>query len=66
MIDYCAFSNEHKCIKWLDYQLTKHKLEEAEELCHLNWVEIQRQQEYIDILKNILKQHDIDVPKGVF
>ena len=41
MEDYCAFSQDHKCPKWEDYMLTRHELEEAERLCHGNWIEIQ-------------------------
>ena len=41
MTDYCAFSKDHKCIKWTDYELLRHELEEADELCHNNWTEIQ-------------------------
>ena len=38
MIDnnYCAFSKDHKCIQWMDYELTRHELAEANELCHGN------------------------------
>lgn len=62
MNDYCAFSQNHKCIKWLDYELSQMELEEADELCHGNWVEIQHLREYIDILQKILHEHDIEVP----
>ena len=34
MTDYCAFSKDHKCIKFTDYEITRHELEEADELCH--------------------------------
>jgi hypothetical protein len=47
MNDYCAYSKNHKCIKWVDYELTRMELEEADELCHGNWIEIQRLREYI-------------------
>lgn len=47
MTDYCAFSKDHKCIKWTDYELLRHELEEADELCHNNWTEIQHLWEYI-------------------
>ena len=30
MENYCAFSKNHKCIKWNDYIITKHELEEAD------------------------------------
>ena len=41
MSDYCAFSKNHKCIKWSDYQLLLQELEDTDELCHGNWIEIQ-------------------------
>lgn len=62
MNNYCAFSKDKKCVKWLDYQLTRHELEEADELCHGNWIEIQRQQKYIELLETILIAHGIEVP----
>jgi hypothetical protein len=62
MNDYCAFSKDHKCIKWTDYQITCHELEEADELCHGNWIEIQKLNDYIEVLTNLLKENDIDYP----
>lgn len=50
MTNYCAFSRNHQCIKWTDYELLRSELEEADELCHGNWIEIQRLQAYIDHL----------------
>ena len=40
MENYCAFSKGHTCLKWLDYMLTLHELEEADALCHENWIKI--------------------------
>ena len=62
MNDYCAFSHNHKCLKWDDYELTRHELEEADNMCHGNWIEIQRLYDYIDKLKAILDRNDIDYP----
>lgn len=59
MEDYCAFSKDHKCLKWDDYELTRHELEEADALCHGNWIEIQKLYEYIEKLKSILKENNI-------
>ena len=42
MENYCAFSKNHTCLKWLDYVITRQELEEADSLCHGNWIEIQR------------------------
>ena len=62
MNDYCAFSKNKKCIKWEDYQLTRHELEEADELCHGNWIEIQHLRDYIDQLQRLLTEHGIEIP----
>ena len=62
MSNYCAFSKDHKCIKWTDYQLLLFELEEADALCHGNWIEIQHLREYIDLLQTTLKEHGIAVP----
>lgn len=32
MDNYCAFSEDHKCLKLEDYELTRHELEEADNL----------------------------------
>lgn len=62
MNDYCAFSQDHKCIKWNDYVITRYELEEADSLCHGNRIEIQKLRDYIDLLTNILKENGIDYP----
>ena len=62
MADYCAFSRDHRCIKWVDYELTRLQLDEADQLCHGNWIEIQRLRAYIDILRAILDENKIEYP----
>ncbi|WP_026661378.1 mobility-associated LCxxNW protein [Butyrivibrio sp. AC2005] len=62
MLDYCAFSKDHKCIKWEDYQITLQEIEEADSLCHGNWIEIEKQYNYILELQAILDEHGIDYP----
>lgn len=63
MDDYCAFSNDHKCLKWADYEITRHELEEADQLCHGNWIELQKLYDYIGELTSILKEHNITYPE---
>lgn len=63
MDDFCAFSQDHKCLNWEDYELTRHELEEADNLCHGNWIEILRLQVYIDKLKDILDKNGIEYPE---
>ena len=62
MPDYCAFSKDHKCIKWEDYQIMLQEIEEADSLCHGNWIEIEKQYNYILELQKILDEHGIDYP----
>lgn len=63
MDDYCAFSKSHKCIKWADYALTRFELEEEDALCHGNWIEIQKKNEYISVLQELLSSHGISYPE---
>ena len=63
MENYCAFSRNHKCLKWMDYELTRHELEEADALCHGNWIEIQRLYKKIDMLETLLKDAGIAIPE---
>ena len=62
MTDYCAFIKDHKCIKWTDYELLRHELEEADELCHNNWTEIQHLWEYIGQLQALLIKNGREIP----
>ena len=41
MKNHCAFSKNHSCPLWTDYELTCYELEEANSLCHGNWIEIE-------------------------
>ena len=62
MDNYCAFSQKHKCLKWMDYELTRMELEEADSLCHENWIEIQRLYKRIAILETLLNDAGIEIP----
>ena len=62
MNDYCAFSISHKCLKWTDYELTRYELEEADELCHCNQIEIQKLNDYIELLQSLLDKNEIEYP----
>lgn len=62
MDNYCAFSKNHTCIQWTDYLLTRQELEEANTLCHGNWIEIERQYQYIKTLQKILDMNHIPYP----
>ena len=62
MKNHCAFSKNHSCPLWTDYELTCYELEEAYSLCHGNWIEIERQYKYIQTLQKILSDNDIPYP----
>ena len=62
MKNHCAFSKNHSCPLWTDYELTCYELEEANSLCHGNWIEIERQYKYIQTLQKILSENDIPYP----
>lgn len=62
MTDYCAFTKNRKRVKWVDYEITRQELEEADELCHGNWIEIQHLRDYIDFLQELLHDNGIEVP----
>lgn len=65
MNNYCAFSKGHQCLKWTDYEITRYQLEEADELCHGNWIEIESLQKRVDFLKALLEKNGIPIPDGV-
>ena len=62
MKNHCAFSKNHSCPLWTDYELTCYELEQANSLCHGNWIEIERQYKYIQTLQKILSDNDIPYP----
>lgn len=63
MENHCAFSNDHKCILWLDYEIARQELEECHTLCHRNWIEIERKYKYIQKLRHLLDKHGIPYPE---
>ena len=63
MENYCAFSKDHKCILWLDYEIARQELEECHTLCHRNWIEIERKYKYIQKLRHLLDKHGIPYPE---
>lgn len=64
MNNYCAFSKDHQCLKWTDYEITRYQLEEADELCHGNWIEIESLQKRVDFLESLLEKNGIPFPDG--
>ena len=60
MNDPRTFCKDHICIKWTD-ELLRYKLEEASDVCHGNWIEIQHQREYTAQLQELLTRYGIAV-----
>lgn len=50
----------------MDYILTRQELEEADELCHGNWIEIQKLQERIIALERLLQEAGIEIPDKTY
>ena len=63
MSDRCPLSQKQICPNWIDYEVTKCELEEADELCQLNWQEIQKLKNYISELQFILSTNEIAYPE---
>ena len=63
MENYCAFSKDHECILWLDYEITRQELEECHTLCHGNWIEIEHKYKYIQELKHLLDERGFTYPE---
>lgn len=62
MENYCTYSNNHKCVLWTDYEVTRYELSEANVLCHENWNEIQHKEKYIKLLQKRLSDNGIAYP----
>ena len=55
MSKMCPFIHRHVCDIWTDYSISRVALDEAEELCHSNWLEIMALRDRIDLLESALK-----------
>lgn len=53
-------------IKWQDYVLTRLELEECDELCHGNWIEIESLQRQVAFLKKLLEENRIVLPDDYY
>lgn len=61
-----VFSKGHHCIKWQDYVSARLELEECDELCHGNWIEIESLQRQVDFLKKLLEENSIVLPDDYY
>lgn len=61
-MNYCAFSKNHRCVKYMDYMLTRFELQDIDQMCHGNWIEIERKYAYIKLLEEALQLNGIPLP----
>lgn len=61
MSKQCTYRGNHSCDIWIDYQVTLDALDEADELCSMNWEEIKYLQSYIEHLEMLLKEAGIAI-----
>ena len=66
MNNYCAFGKGHHCIKWQNYVSARIELEECDELCHGNWIEIESLQRQVHFLKKLLEENSIILPDDYY
>ena len=49
-----------------DYVSVRLELEECDELCHGNWIEIESLQRQVDFLKKLLEENSIVLPDDYY
>ena len=62
MSDKCPYNECCRCYIWLDYQVCRLALEDAEELANENWKEIDYLLNRVDFLEKLLEDSGIDIP----
>ena len=62
MINECPFNN-NKCALWIDYQVAQVALQDAEELCSSNWIEISYLLDRVKLLESLLNENGINIPE---
>ena len=62
MSKQCPFIDNQYCDIWLDYDITKDELKQANELLHSNWKEITYLYDRIDQLEKYIKSIGGTVP----
>ena len=62
MIKECPF-NFKNCDIWIDYQIARVSLQEAEELCSSNWKEINYLMNRVKLLEELLINAGINIPE---
>lgn len=59
----CQCDKNHYCDIWMDYQVSLHSLQEAEELSHQNWREIQRLHDRVCQLEAFIQAEGLPLPE---
>lgn len=61
VINEYPFNYNSKCDLWIDYQVARATLQEAEELCTSNWNEISYLLDRVKLLESLLKENGINI-----
>lgn len=59
----CQCDKKHYCDVWMDYQVSLHSLQEAEEVSHQNWLEIQHLHDRICQLETLIRADGLPLPE---
>lgn len=59
----CQCDKNHSCDIWMDYQISLHSLQEAEELSYQNWLEIQHLRDRICQLETFIRTEGLPFPE---
>lgn len=59
----CQCTVNRNCEIWTDYQVALLSLEEAEELSHLNWIEIQHLHDRVCQLEKYIRDQGLPLPE---
>lgn len=63
MNDKCPFKDKGYCDIWIDYIVIKDEYSECNKLLHLNWKEITRLYERIDVLEQYIESIGGKIPQ---
>ena len=63
MREKCPSSANRYCDIWIDYQVAQIALEEASELSHQNWIEIQQLYDRVCQLEKYIRDQGLPLPE---
>ena len=63
MYEKCRCNKNCYCEVWIDYQVALNSLQEAEELAHQNWLEIQHLYDRVSQLESFIRKQGLSLPE---